>query len=616
MELFPAGQCAGMFRSASARDLELHAELVLLYNPQQPAMPLHGQLMLIELTGPHDALLGRITAIVAQGRLISEAGEEYGLRNVLEHGTIPEDTRSRELRYRADVRLLGVLRHNDGDDSLTFAPSLRRLPHVGARAAFLSGELLQRTIAAAPGAQPGAQIGFYALGELIYSGADRRIVKRSWMQCLAPAVPVCFAPPQLIARRTFVFARAGFGKSNLIKLLLSGLYTQQPPSLALRDGSRAPVGTLVFDPNGEYFWPDATARPALCDVPALREQLVVFTERVPPSPYYGSFKAGGVRLDLRQLDHALLLGIALAPDQQGQQNVHKLKALDTRTWRQLVDLTDAGVRIDPADSAARDTFREELRALIGLRSGQDSELNAAEANMMRVVRELHDPHSNTLALLKQALAEGKLCILDISMLRGALALTLSGIVLRGLFKHNQDQFTKAKAAPIPVIAVLEEAQTVLGSTGNAGHPRAARGSGAAAYEEWVKEGRKYNLGAVLVTQQPSAIPTELLSQGDSWFVFHLLAHEDLTALKAANAHFSDDLLASLLSEPLPGNGVFWSSAGSGLHEAGCAYPIPLRVLSFQEAYRLADPTGQRAPLPDIYAARLRHTGAKSATQEP
>ena len=52
------------------------------------------------------------------------------------------------------------------------------------------------------------------------------------------------------------------------------------------------------------------------------------------------------------------------------------------------------------------------------------------------------------------------------------------------------------------------------------------------FVSWVKEGRKYGLGAVLVTQQPGSIPAELLSQGDNFFVFHLLSAGDLTARSA------------------------------------------------------------------------------------
>src|SRR3990172_1269379 len=115
-------------------------------------------------------------------------------------------------------------------------------------------------------------------------------------------------------------------------------------------------------------------------------------------------------------------------------------------------------------------------------------------------------------MLIEALAGGKLCIVDVSQLRGGPALILSGLILRRIFDRNQEEFTKA---------------------------------------------------------EPGSIPTEILSQGDNWFVFHLLSDIDLRNVKKANAHFSDDTLSTLLNEPIAGQGVFWSSVGS------TKYPIPV-----------------------------------------
>lgn len=174
-------------------------------------------------------------------------------------------------------------------------------------------------------------------------------------------------------------------------------------------------------------------------------------------------------------------------------------------------------------------------------------------------------------------------------MRGTPAFVLSGLILRRIFDHNQLEFTKARPETIPTIAVVEEAQSVLGH---------ARGGDEGPYVTWVKEGRKYDLGAVLITQQPGSIAPELLSQGDNWFIFHLLSSGDLHALKSANAHFSDDLLSSLLNEPLVGQGIFWSSAG------GKSYPLPIRALSFEATYKALDPEYNKAEVA-TYAKKLR-----------
>jgi hypothetical protein len=210
--------------------------------------------------------------------------------------------------------------------------------------------------------------------------------------------------------------------------------------------------------------------------------------------------------------------------------------------------------------------------------------------MTNVVNMLHDRSSQLLGLLMQALQDGKICIVDVSQMRGTAAFVLAGIVLRRIFDRNQLEFTRAEPKTIPTIAVIEEAQTVLNEKAAAAEP----------FISWVKEGRKYDLGAVLVTQQPGSIPDEILSQGDNWFIFHLLATGDLGSVRKANAHFSDDLLSSLLNEPIPGQGVFWSSV------AGKPYPISMRVLSFEAAYKLQDAKYDRDAV-DCYAARLRKT---------
>jgi hypothetical protein len=213
---------------------------------------------------------------------------------------------------------------------------------------------------------------------------------------------------------------------------------------------------------------------------------------------------------------------------------------------------------------------------------------------------LHDPSSQMMDMLIASLKEGKICVIDVSQMRGTPALVLSGLLLQRVFDHNQEEFTKATPETIPTLAVVEEAQSVLGSVGS---------SGEGPYISWVKEGRKYDLGAILITQQPGSISHEILSQGDNWFIFHLLSAGDLFSVKKANAHFSDDLLSTLLNEPIPGHGVFWSSAG------GKSYPIPLRVLSFEQAYSARDPK-YGLPAAKTFAQELkrRFTAAISASR--
>jgi hypothetical protein len=585
VKLFDPGNVVGVFRGFSDSGMEFHADLVLPYREELQSIPMHGQFVLVQLTREDEAVLGRITSVAAEGRLVSPIGEDYAIRAVRDDRPIPDELRDQYLKYRVDIRVLGVERV--AGDRLIFVPSHRRLPHVGAKVALCSDEVLADVANAVDAGPSAAEIGFLAFGEFVYAGDDPRAGAEDWMVTLQPAILPKFQVAQLVSRRSFVFARAGFGKSNLIKLLFSRLYATDP-ALPSPGRASAGVGTVIFDPDGEYFWPDAHGRPGLCDVPSLAQRLVVFTGQRAPSPAYQSFVVDKVKLDIRQLSAQRVLGIALPADRQDQQNVTKLKSLGTERWTRLVDLIAAHrYDVDPA----------EIRRICGIKpANEEQQTNAIIGNMVRVVDALHDPSSQMLRALKTALSDGKLCVVDISQLRGQRGLQLASIILAEIFSHNQREFTKAKPEIVPCIAVVEEAQTVLAPSATSAED--------SPFVSWVKEGRKYGLGAVLVTQQPGSIPPELLSQGDNFFVFHLLSAGDLAALKRANAHFSDDLLATLLNEPLVGHGVFWSSA-PGTDRSARPYPLPVRVLSFEAEHReLRDPSYSLGPV-DCYAARLR-----------
>jgi hypothetical protein len=579
IQLFPREQVVGIFRSFQQGGLEFHADLVLPYRNEFQNIPMHGQFLLVQLETPDEAVLGRIASFSSEGKLSFGSGEEFNIRAVRENRPIPEDLREQYLKYLVNIRVLGVLRKNG--KGLTFVPSHRRLPHVGSNVAFPNDEVLREI---AGHNIDGAPIGHLAFGEYIYAVGSKSFQSQEWMQVVDPEVLVRFPIESLVSRRSFIFARAGFGKSNLNTLLFSRLY-ENTPYVTKRAGKQVPVGTVIFDPDGEYFWPDDKGRPGLCDVPALENKVVVFTHRKNPSRFYSSFVAGGIKLDIRRLHPGDVISIALGPERQEQQNVRKLRGLPQQKWEDLVDLIDDNRNNTPLDK---------IGELLGLDSQrQEAEALAARSNMTAIVNMLHDKSSLLMDMLVDALSKGKLCVIDVSQMRGSQSLVLSGLILRRIFNRNQQEFTAADPKTIPTIAVVEEAQSVLNEKAPAAEP----------YIAWVKEGRKYDLGALLITQQPGSIPVEILSQGDNWFIFHLLSAADLQSLKRANAHFSDDLLSSILNEPIPGQGVFWSSVG------GKPYPVSFRALSFEKIFSMRDPDYNQ-PAGNTYALEMRRTFSK------
>ncbi|HET8840183.1 MAG TPA: hypothetical protein VFN35_01890, partial [Ktedonobacteraceae bacterium] len=97
-----------------------------------------------------------------------------------------------------------------------------------------------------------------------------------------------------------------------------------------------------------------------------------------------------------------------------------------------------------------------------------------------------------------------------------------------------------------IIIVIKEAQSVL----------TRKSPASVLHIKRVREGRKYDLGCVLVTQQPGSIPQEILSRGDNWLVLHLLSKTDLFNLQRANAYFNQVLQHSLSERESPGRAAY------------------------------------------------------------
>jgi hypothetical protein len=464
---------------------------------------------------------------------------------------VPEDLKKQRLKYRVQVKLLGAVRDVGG--TIRYVPSQRRLPHLGAKVALPSADVLRSLCKLSGGT---TELGNYVLGEFVYAGASATM-SDDVLRPMDPSLPVMFDIHNLVSRRSVVFARAGYGKSNLIKFLIAELYRTAPKTEAGQ-----PVGTLIFDADGEYFWPDTVRkRPGLCDVPHVQDKIAVFTNRNPPSPYYGTWKLGSVKLDIRDLPARDVIGIAVASHRQNDQNVLKLKGCSQSNWRQLVDLIDSQ-GLQASDQA--------IGQLLGYNAQQiqqsAAEIAAARSNMSGVVRMLHDPNSRVLSGTIAALQQGSIVVIDISLLSSSAGNMLAGLILRRIFSHNQENFTGGQPI-IPAIMVLEEAQSVLGRNLDDTSP----------FVEWVKEGRKYDLGGILITQQPGSMASELLSQADNWFCFHLLSEGDASVLGKFNSHFSDDVLSHLIGEPIRGNCYMWSAP----HQP---FVLPVRIRSFEQQY--------------------------------
>lgn len=136
-------------------------------------------------------------------------------------------------------------------------------------------------------------------------------------------------------------------------------------------------------------------------------------------------------------------------------------------------------------------------------------------------------------------------ILDLSGIPPTIQSELVGALLRIVF----DALFWARNIPEgarerPILIVLEEAHAYLSNGGTPGMPRGSQ-SASAAVRRITKEGRKYGLGIMLVSQRPSEIDPTILSQCGTLIALRLTNAADRAHIRSAASDNLEGLFAML-----------------------------------------------------------------------
>ena len=172
-------------------------------------------------------------------------------------------------------------------------------------------------------------------------------------------------------------------------------------------------------------------------------------------------------------------------------------------------------------------------------------------------------------------------IIDLSLKDSREASIISTILVRKLFEHNKREFTSDKPdAVIETVIFVEEAQNVLSDelVKTETNP----------FVRCAKEGRKFKLGMVAITQRPSAISEEIRSQAENFFAFYMGNSDDIKALVKSNINYDGVISTFIQTETIPGNLYMVTSDR--------AFAVPIRVLEFE---KLSDLPPEMVPLTEL-----------------
>lgn len=111
-------------------------------------------------------------------------------------------------------------------------------------------------------------------------------------------------------------------------------------------------------------------------------------------------------------------------------------------------------------------------------------------------------------------------IIDISGLPNEVAGPLTALIARLLFQYKLWQ-TREERENDPILFVCEEAHRYVPNHGEAQYKEAQE-----AVRRIAKEGRKYGVGLMLISQRPSDVEATVLSQCNSWIILRLTNSND------------------------------------------------------------------------------------------
>jgi len=452
---------------------------------------------------------------------------------------LSERDKQKMFSYTYKVRILGTFL--DNGTSISFTTAVRKLPIVSYIARHLNKREIESILNMAN--ENGAPIGYLCVGETVFKDKGQ----------------ILFKIDRLRNKRTMIFAQSGFGKTNLVKVLLHYMIAD------------ASYGKLIFDLNGEYFL-RGTSTYGLGDIedPNIVSNLIVYTDKNIPKEYQSPKRfnyAGKVLINMHEhltVGDILSFGAGFSEvmksfllylDEEGVSDfIKKIDEYVNEPQKLHIAYPDffGQIKQGKEDVSARKTImaiRKRIRHLIDKGKG------------------LHSDESTLVDNVFEHLKKGKTVIIDLSLKDNMDASIISTIFIRELFENNKLKFTSDKPKEvINTVIFVEEAQNVLSEE--------FVKSNANPFVRVAKEGRKFGLGLVAITQRPSAISEEIRTQAENFFAFHMGNSDDIKALIKSNINFEGVIANFVQRETIPGNLYMVSSDQ--------AFALPVRVTEFEK----------------------------------
>lgn len=216
-----------------------------------------------------------------------------------------------------------------------------------------------------------------------------------------------------------------------------------------------------------------------------------------------------------------------------QSNIVKVALLNARVAAtQQVGLDPDKITVDSPTPYSLEKFKEQVDAQrpTGKDKKEQEPFNSVinklevlkrDARMNFLMTAWDDKTDPFPVVISQFIGDGEpVRIIDLSGVPNEVAGIASAVIARTLFNFKLWQTTSERESN-PVLLVCEEAHRYVPNRGEAQYEAAQE-----AIRRIAKEGRKYGIGLMLVSQRPSEVEATVLSQCNSWIILRITNDND------------------------------------------------------------------------------------------
>lgn len=318
----------------------------------------------------------------------------------------------------------------------------------------------------------------------------------------------------LFTHHVLIPATTGRGKSNLVKVLLWSVVNDNK------------LGVLVLDPHDEYYGQKSGKHVGLSRHPDANDRIL----------YYSISPPAGEHTLIVNLKSIMPWHIEEIVDlNETQKEALYSYYIDHKDDKEWIKAIVVGGESEKVAASTKTVLQRKFKTILGLEVNKQGDVLCSNPAFSTSSGE------STINNIIRALEDGKIVIVDTSRLSDKAELLIGSLVITDVlakyqaYKGEGIRGSKTSFEEKPVLSiVIEEAPRVLSA-------EALASQGDNIYSQIAREGRKFKIGLVAVTQLTSVIPNTVLANINTKIIFgNEMAAERHAIINSAAQDLTED----------------------------------------------------------------------------